>query len=169
MGLYCQTHKYNLYGGFLVMGSNSSHFKRGFDPRRVVHQGKGIQVFRDTLAEHMRNLSLDAVAYVQSVLNDEKAPQKLRVICAQEIMNRSWGTPVNTMIIKELDKNDDVDISKISTKELDLIVAKLAAQEGNIIEAEVVEVVTNTETNTETPKYSQADAKAALKQAGVSE
>lgn len=148
--------------------NNPQGFKKGYDPRRAVHMGKGVQVFRETLADHMRKLSLDAVAYVQSVLNDEKAPQKLRVVCAQEIMNRSWGLPVNSINIQALDSADEVDVKNLSTAELERLAIKFAIKEGvvmdnDILEGEVSEIVSNTNS-----PDAETATKNSLKQSGIS-
>lgn len=155
------------------MAANQTSFKRGFDPRRAVHQGKGIQVFRDTLAEHMRNLSLDAVAYVQSVLNDPTQHPKLRMIAAQEIMNRSWGLPVNTMVIKDLDSGAGKLARDMSNEELHAAVMNDPASRAEylrMVEEEplVIDITPDKVASTTSPDAETA-TKASLKQAGISE
>lgn len=137
-------------------------FSKGYDANRFVHVNNGITVFRETLAEHMRNLSLEAVSYVHQVLNDKAQSPKLRVICAEIIMNRAWGQPANAMTIKLLDETKERSVEDLSMEELNQLIAEAPETQAILAKNKSIELVVN-----EAGVYSNVDAEKSLKASGV--
>lgn len=138
-------------------------FAKGFDSRRFIRANTGVWEFRQKLGELLREQSLDALNYLVATLNDKKAHPRLRKECAIEILNRGLGAPVSAIVIESLDNKGDGDVTKLSTPDLERIMAKLTANDKDVIEAEVVEVETNS------PRIDAETAtKNSLKQSGIS-
>ena len=107
------------------MTNKATQFKTGYDARRFVPVNSGLVEYYSKLGDLHRLQSLDAANFVYNTMNNEKASLKLRVVCAQEIMNRAAGKPVDRSVIITLDQGSDQDVSKLDTKQLEAIIAKL--------------------------------------------
>lgn len=100
-------------------------FKKGYDARRYVPVNSGLVEYYAKLGDLHRLQSLDAANFVFNTMNNEKAALKLRIVCAQEIMNRAAGKPVDRSVIVTLEAGSDTDPTKLDTKQLEAIISKL--------------------------------------------
>ncbi len=114
-------------------------FKKGFDSRRYVPVNNGLVAFHTQLAELLRSQSLDAVTFLIDTMNNEKASLKLRVTSAIQILDRGIGRPVDRTVIATIEAGSQLDATKMDTKQLEAIIAKLDNQTG-VIDADFVEV-----------------------------
>ena len=114
-------------------------FKKGFDSRRHVPTNNGLVAFHSELSELLRAQSLDAVTFLVNTMNDEKAALKLRMVAAKEVLDRGIGRPVDRTVVATLDASTGQDATKVTTEELEAIVAKMGLESG-VIEADFVEV-----------------------------
>ena len=69
-------------------------FKPGYDPRRWTHGPVRSEVKR-TVEELFREGAEDARDFLLQLVNDPKASKRDRYAAATEILNRSYGKPVD--------------------------------------------------------------------------
>lgn len=121
------------------MAANQTSFKTGYDARRFVPVNNGLVEYYNKLGELHRAQSLDAANFVYATMTNKKASLKLRIVCAQEIMNRASGKPVDRSVIVNLDSGGSQDVKELTTIDLEQIIAKLDTTQA--IDAEFTEVI----------------------------
>jgi hypothetical protein len=121
------------------MAKNQHSFKKGYDAKRYVPVNSGLVEYYAKLGDLHRLQSLDAANFVFQTMNDEKAALKLRIVCAQEIMNRAAGKPVDRSVIVTLEAGNSQDPAKLTTDQLESIIAKLDDKQP-VIEAEFKDI-----------------------------
>jgi hypothetical protein len=114
-------------------------FKAGYDAKRYVPTNNGLVAFHTELSSLLRGQSLDAVSFLVNTMNNEKASLKLRVTAAIQILDRGIGKPVDRSVIVTLDSGDTQDPSKLTTDQLESIIAKLDDKQP-VIEAEFKDI-----------------------------
>ena len=114
-------------------------FKKGFDAKRYVPVNQGLMAFHTELSSLLRDQSLGAVNFLINTMNDEKASLKLRMVAAIQVLDRGLGRPVDRSVITTLEAGSTLEASKIDTKQLESIIAKLDDKPG-VIDGEYVEV-----------------------------
>ncbi|PKI18099.1 hypothetical protein [Colwellia sp. 12G3] len=99
--------------------NNNGSFKSGYDSRRFT-QDCTVMSYHQKLGELFREQSFEAVKFIVSVMRDNHAPDKLRLIAAKEILDRGCGKPVDRLVMATLDKDrtQEVDVRELSTAEL---------------------------------------------------
>jgi len=158
------------------MARSDGYFKKGHDLRRYVHNGCGITDFRKRFGELAMAGCADALKYIVETVNDKNAHPKLRLVASQELCNRVMGTPVNTMIVKELDGvNGDMD--KMTNTELEAYLMSTPEGQAALLKMNIEHPITTPKPmliegkevdNRATPDAESA-TRESLKQSGVSE
>jgi hypothetical protein len=141
------------------MTLNSGSFKKGHDPRRFIANQKPVTEYREELRGKLASGCAYAANFIIGTMKDKEAPLKLRLIAARDVLDRVGGSAVNQVNINMVSSEKEVDLSTLSTPELERMVLKFASEDGEILEGEVVEV--------EQPTYTDSDAKNSLKQSGI--
>jgi hypothetical protein len=99
--------------------NNNGSFKSGYDSRRFT-QDSTLMSYHQKLGELFREHSYEAIDFIVGVMKDNKAPIKLRMTAATEILDRGCGKPVDRLIMASMENSqkDDVDVRELSTAEL---------------------------------------------------
>ena len=77
-------------------------------------------------------------------MEDEKTTPKLKVVCAQEVLNRSLGRPIDMQVMLQVGNQDTLkDVSEMSDRELErlarsLTPAQTSKEKPMIVDAEYV-------------------------------
>ena len=121
------------------MSNKSTQFKAGYDAKRFVPVNMGLVEFHKELAGLLRLQSLDAVSFLVNTMNNPKAALKLRVVAANQILDRGLGKPVDRVVLSTLDAGRDINIETLDTKSLELMIANLS-DKPQVIDAEYEEV-----------------------------
>jgi hypothetical protein len=119
--------------------ANQTSFKKGYDAKRYVPVNEGLVQYHKRLGELLRDRSLDAVDFILDTMNNEKASLKLRVSCANDVLDRGLGRAVDRTVVAMLDSGTGKDAARLTTSELEAIISKLDDNSG-IIEADYEEV-----------------------------
>ena len=118
------------------MARSDGYFKKGHDLRRYVHNGCGITDFRKRFGELAMAGCADALKYIVETVNDKNAHPKLRLVASQELCNRVMGTPVNTLIVKDMDTRN-TDIDKMSNKDIEAMLMLTVEGQAELLKLNV--------------------------------
>lgn len=112
----------------------SHQFQPGYDPRRVDKaQHRNAARFR----EMMRTKSGAAFEFIVGVMEDDEAPLKQRVDCAQYIIDQAHGKAPGFLALEATGKQGDV--SKMGLDELEQAIGSYLSGAAKQVHGEVIE------------------------------
>jgi hypothetical protein len=118
-------------------------FKAGHDSNRYT-QNNGVMQFHKRMSELVREQCLDAVKLLTDTVENEKAPLKLRIVAAKEILDRGLGRPIDTTVHLAMGAEDAMtDVSDLTDTQLEALARTLIptpkSDDKDVIEAEFTE------------------------------